>query len=159
MVTTRNKVSGGAGGRSRRACSEATSTSSVLGLAGSQVRAAGSSHQGILCAHSKMFRLGSLNLGAIRKKEGEVFETFNGRNIYLCGVEETRCWGSLCKSQNRMLTSKDSCYKLLWTGNKEWRVGIGILAAECWVGNVFDIVRISDWIILREQAIWEKINA
>ena len=113
-----NKVSGGAGERSHRACPEATSTSSVFGLAGSQVGAAGSSHHGKLCAHSKMLRFGLLNLGTLRKQEGEVVETLNGRNSYLYGVQGTKWWGGLWMSQNRLLTSKDSCNKLFRTGNR-----------------------------------------
>ena len=34
-------------------------------------------------------------------------------------------------SQNRIFTRKNSCYKFLWTGNKERKGSVGILLTEC----------------------------
>ena len=48
-------------------------------------------------------------------------------------------------------------YKFVWTGNKEGNGDIGILLAECWVANVFDVVCISDRIILLKLAIGKDI--
>ena len=77
-----------------------------------------------------MLRYGSLSLGTIRKKEGEVVESLTRRKIDLCGAQVTRWFGGLCKSQNRMLIGKDSHYKFFWTGNKEGKGGVGIQLAE-----------------------------
>ena len=67
------------------------------------------SHCGKLCEHLKTLRFGSLNLGTIRKMEGEVVETLTRRWINHCAV----CYCGICKTQNRMLTGKDSCYRVL----------------------------------------------
>ena len=152
MVTTRNSVSGGDGRCSRGACSDATLASSVSCLVGSRVQAAGSGHCGKLCKHSKMLRFDSLNLGTIKKKEGEVVTALTKRRMDLCAVQETRCCGGLCKSQNRMPADKDSHDKFFWTGSKGGKGSGGILLAECWVVNIFNMVRTSDRIILLKLA-------
>ena len=51
-----------------------------------------------------------------------------------------------------MLASKDSRYKFFWTVNKKGNADVGILLAEFWVPNVFDVVGISDRIILLKLA-------
>ena len=48
-------------------------------------------------------------LGTIRKMEGEVVETLTRRWINHCAV----CYCGICKTQNRILTGKDSCYRVL----------------------------------------------
>ena len=48
---------------------------------------------------------------------------------------------------NPKIGCKDSCHKFLWAGNTEG--GVNILLAECCVVNIFDVVRISDQIILK----------
>ena len=131
MVTTKYIGSGSGGRCSRRACPEATWASDVSGLAGSQVWAAGpshdstgpcfirgrnggrqrnqpTSHHGKLCEHSKKLRFVLLNLGTIRKKDAMVVEIYIRRRINLCGVQETRWGGGICKIQNRMLNGKVS---------------------------------------------------
>ena len=147
---------------------EATSASSVSDSVGSWVeaarsghhsswvRTAGSSHHSKLCKHSKTLRCDSLNLGTTRNKEGEVVKTVTGR-IDLCAVEETRWYGGICKSQNRMAISEDSHYKFFWTDNKEEKAGVGILLVEYWVVNVFYVVRIFDWILFLKLAIGTDI--
>ena len=73
--------------------------------------------------------------------------------------QETRWGGGICKSQNTILTGKDSRYMFLWTGNKEETGSVGILLARCLVANIFDTFRISDWIILLKQTIDKGIYA
>ena len=70
MVSARNTVSGGAGGCSRWACSEATSASNVLGLAGSRVWAAGSSYDGRLCEWAKTLVIKAIELMKCGKAAG-----------------------------------------------------------------------------------------
>ncbi len=135
----------------------AASASSVPGLAGSRVRSAGSFHGGKSCKHSKWLRIGTLNIGTLKGKTSEVVETVTRRRIDLCCLQETRWKGGLVPTQNRMLTGKDSCYKLFWAGNKEGSGGVGILLAERWVPNVFEVARVSDRIILLKLAIGTDI--
>ena len=87
-------------------------------LAGLRVWSAASGLHSKLCECSKNLRFGSLDLGTFGKKEGEEVETLTRRKIDLCTVHETRWCGGISKSQNRMLTGKDSRYKFFWTGNK-----------------------------------------
>ena len=70
MVSARNTVSGGAGGCIRWACSEATSASNVLGLAGSRVWAAGSSYDGKLCEWAKTLVIKAIELMKCGKAAG-----------------------------------------------------------------------------------------
>ena len=59
-------------------------------------------------------------------------ETLTRRRIDNCAVQDTRWYGGICKSQNRMLTGKGSRYKFFWAGNKDGKGGEGILLAECY---------------------------
>ena len=102
-------------------------------------------------------RLGLLNLGSFRKKEGDAAETLAKRGMGHFAVLETRWNSVICKSQNRFLTVSDSRYKFFWAGNREGKGGIGTLLAECWVANVSVVVRISDKILLLKLAIGKDI--
>ena len=120
MVITKNILSGGAGRCSGGACSQDTSASSVLRLTG--LRAAGSSHCVKLCELLKTLRFGSLNLGTIRKMEGEVVETLTfvrpkiGCSLARTHVTEFFWTGSKGKGQCRHPTGWMLGGKYIWNG-------------------------------------------
>ena len=104
--------------------------------------------------HQKMFRIASLNVGALRGRSREVVETVSRRGVDLCCLQEVRWRGaSAC-----MIVGKDSRYKVFWIGNKIGNGGVGILLAEEWVENVYDICMISDRLMMIKLAIDNDIT-
>ena len=92
----------------------------------------------------KSFRVGTLNVGTMKGKASEVVETASRRGVDLCCLQETR-W----KMEGvKQIVGKDSCYKLFWSGNDNATGGVGVLLAEEWCEKVFEVVRVSDRIIL-----------
>ena len=140
------------GSQSHGVCSMATSASSVSGLAGTRLWSSGCGHRGKVCEQSNKLRVGSLNVGTL-KNTAEVIETVSWRRINLCCLQETRWRGGLLKTQSRMFTGKNSCYKFFYANNKEGNDGVGIVLAQCWVANVFDMV-----LILLKLAIQKDIR-
>ena len=55
-----------------------------------------------------------------------------------------RCDASWSDASARMIVGKDSYYKVFWIGSENGNGGVGILLAEAWVEEVYDICRISD---------------
>ena len=81
------------------------------------------------------FRVGSLNVGTMCGCSGEVVETLTWRRIDVCCVQEIRWRGASA----RMITGKDTQYKMFWVGNYTGFGGVGILLAEKWVEKVIDV--------------------
>ena len=130
---------------------------SVSGLASSRVREAGSGHCGESSEHPTRFRVATWNVGSLKKRDSEVVETLSRRKVDLCGVQEHRWAGGLTPNQTRFIKGKDSRYKFYWCGNKEGQGGAGILLAEHWVDKVFEVMRISDRIILLRLVIGKAV--
>ena len=89
------------------------------------------------------FRVGSLNVGSMRGKASEVVETISRRRVDLCCLQETR-W----KTNLKLIAGRVSRYKYFGCGNDEGTCGEGILLAENWWEKVFEVIRVSDRIIL-----------
>ena len=82
------------------------------------------------------FQVGSLNVGSMRGEASEVVETMSRRRVNLCCLQETR-W----KTNLKLIAGRDSRYKY-------FGCGVGILLAEKWWEKVFEMIRVSDRIIL-----------
>ena len=93
------------------------------------------------------FRIGTLNVGTFRGKEGEVVETVSRRRIDLCCLQEIQ-WKSGVNPKPQIIVGKDSRYKFFWRGNEEGRGGVGILLAEKWWDKVSAVDRPSDRILV-----------
>ena len=65
----------------------------------------------------------------------EVVETLSRRKVDLCCVQETRYRGGHC----RIITGRDSRYKLFWSGNSKGTAGVGVFVAEKWIEKVFEV--------------------
>ena len=89
------------------------------------------------------FRVGSLNVGSMRSKASEVVETMSRRRVDLCCLQETR-W----KTNLKLIAGRDSRYKYFGCRNDEGTCGVGILLGEKWWEKVFEVIRVSDRIIL-----------
>jgi len=131
--------------------------SNVSGLASSRVREAQSGHFGESSEHPTRFRVATWNVGSLKKHDCEMVETFSRRKVNLCGVQEHRWAGGLTPKQTCFIKGKDSHYKFYWCGNKEDQGGVGILLVEHWVDKLFEVVRISDRIIVLRLVIGKAI--
>ena len=129
------------------------SVSGVSGLAPSQVWGAGSGHCGKSSKHLRNFRVGTLNVNTLKGRVCEVVETLSRRKVDLCCVQETRYRGGHC----RIITGKDSRYKLFWSGNSKGTAGVGVFVAEKWIEKVFEVKRVSDRIILVKIIVNQRV--
>ena len=126
---------------------------SVSGLAARGCGAAGSGPCGESSKCPKSFRVGTLNVGTMKGKASEVVETVSRRRVDLCCLQETR-W----KNEGvKQIVGKDSRYKLFWSGNDNATGGVGVLLAEEWWEKVFEVVRVSDRIILIRMTIGKTV--
>ena len=132
----KRKSSGGAGNH--------RVVSSDSGLAARGSGAAGSGPSGESSECPKTFRVGTLNVGTMQGKASEVVETVSRRGVHLCCLQETR-WK---KDGVKQIVGKDSHFKMFWSGNDNGTCGVGILLAEEWWERVFEVIRVSDRIIL-----------
>ena len=57
----------------------------------------------------------------------------------------------------KQIVGKDSRYKLFWSGNDNATGGVGVLLAEEWWEKVFEVVRVSDRIILIRMTIGKTV--
>ena len=85
------------------------------------------------------FRVGTVNVGTLSKRSGEVAETISRRNIDACSLQETRWKGTGA----RRITGKDTRPKLFWSGNNDGTGGVGIIIAEKWIDKVVDVAYVS----------------
>ena len=120
MAESTNEVTLGDAGRNQ------ISVSGVSGLAPSQVWGAGSGHCGKSSKHLRNFRVGTLNVNTLKGRVCEVVETLSRRKVDLCCVQETRYRGGHC----RIITGKDSWYKLFWSGNNKGTAGVSVCGRE-----------------------------
>ena len=79
----------------------------------------------------------------MRGKASEVVETTSRRRVDLCCLQETR-W----KTNLKLIAGRVSRYKYFGCGKDEGTCGEGILQAEKWWEKVFEVIRVSDRIIL-----------
>ena len=89
----------------------------------------------------------------MKGKASEVVETVSHRRVDLCCLQETR-W----KMEGvKQIVGKDSRYKLFWSGNDNATGGVGVLLAEEWWKKVFEVVHVSDRIILIRMTIGKTV--
>ena len=101
------------------------------------------------------FRIGTLNVGTLRGKAGEVVETMTRRGIDLCCVQEVRWRGG---NKPKTITGKDSTYKLFWKGNDKGNGGVGIFLAEKWWNKVAGVDRVNDRILALKLLVGQTVT-
>ena len=81
-------------------------------------------------------RIGSVNVGLLRAKDGEVVNMAVEGRLDFCSLQETRWRGEGAR--------KMGAYKLFWMGCEKWihGVGVGILVADRWIEK--DVKRVSE---------------
>ena len=100
-----------------------------------------------------LLRIASWNVGTLKGRSNEIVETISRRKIDICCVQEVRWRGA----STRLITGKDSVYKLYWVGNKEGTNGVGVFLAERWIESVYNIKRVSDRILLIKLILSDEI--
>ena len=65
----------------------------------------------------------------------KVVETLFRREVDVFCIQETRYRGGSC----RTIKSKDTTYKLYWSGSDKGTAGVGVFVAEEWIEKVFDV--------------------
>ena len=128
------------------AVAKATLASSVSGLAGSWVWAAGSDFHSKLCEYSKKLKFGPLNLNTIRKKDGKVVKTLTGRRIDPCAVQE-KWWGGEKQDANQKGLTLHVLPERQQRGNGWcWQPTAWMLGGECiWRGSHLRLNQTSNW--------------
>ena len=104
---------------------------------------------------SENLKIGTLNIGTLRGRSGEVVETLERRNLDICCVQEVRWRGASA----RMLTGKSSQYKLFWVGHDSGHGGVGVLVAARWVEHIIDVKRVDDRLMMVKFLVGKKAIA
>src|SRR5664279_5463849 len=81
-------------------------------------------------------RVGSVNVGTMRGRSGEIVKMMETRRLDFCCLQETRWKGGNARTIG-------SC-KFFWIGCEEGISGVGILVAEKWIEDVIEVKRIND---------------
>ena len=146
-MTSQNKSKSSGGAGNHRV------VGSVSGLAARGCGAAGSGPSGEYNESPKTFRVVTLNVGTMQRKASEMVETVSPKGVDLCCLQETR-WK---EDGVKQIVGKDPHFKMFWSGNDNGTGGVGILLAEEWWERVFEVVRVSDRIILIRMTIGKTV--
>lgn len=92
---------------------------------------------------SRTLRIGSLNVGSLSGRSGEVVEMAGRRNLDFCCVQETRWKGGSSKTEGM----KGRKYKIIWQGCSKGTAGVGMLVHERWIDSVKEVRRINERIL------------
>ena len=85
----------------------------------------------------------------------EVVETVTRRNLDVCCIQEVRGRGVSA----RLITRKNSEYKMYWVGNNLGLGGAGILVAGKWIDKIFDVKFLNDRLMMIKLLIGKRTIA
>ena len=94
-------------------------------------------------------RVGSVNVGTMRGREGEVVEMAASRHLDFCCLQETGWKGEGAR--------KLGGYKFFWMGREEGYHGVGVLVAEEWIEKVLDVKRWSERIMVLRVVVGRSV--
>ena len=93
--------------------------------------------RGSACQGSSIpLRIGSVNVGSLRGRDGEVVNMAVVGQMDFCCLQETRWRG---EGARRL-----GAYKLFWMGCEKGIHGVGVLVADRWIEKVLDVKRVSE---------------
>src|SRR5271157_5364162 len=98
-------------------------------------------------------RIGTLNVGSMKGRSGEVADMAARRKLDFCCLQETRWKGGSARS----LGKEGAMYKFLWAGCEEGLAGVGILVAEKWIEKVIEVKRISERIVVLRVTVSKSV--
>ena len=85
-------------------------------------------------------RIGSVNVGSLKGKDGEVVNMAVEGRLDFCCLQETRSRG---EGARRM-----GAYKLFWRGGEKGIHGVGMLVADRWIEKVLEVRRVSERVMV-----------
>ena len=102
-----------------------------------------------------MFRVCTLNVGTLRGRSGEIVETLTRRKVDVCCLQEVRWRGASA----RVITGKDSQYKLFWVGSSTGVGGVGLMVNRKWIDKITDVKRINERLMMIKLLIGKRVVA
>ena len=104
----------------------------------------GKKRGGLEASRACRLRIGSVNVGTLKTRSGEVVDMVARRKLDFCCIQEAR-W----KGEGTETLGKDGArYKFFWKGSDAGESGVGILVAEKYVEKVVSVERLSDRLIV-----------
>src|SRR5664279_4742913 len=94
-------------------------------------------------------RVGSVNVGTMRGRSGEIVEIMERRRLDFCCLQETRWKGGNARTIG-------SC-KFFWIGCEEGSSVVGILVAEKWIEDVIEVRRINDRLMVLRVRVGKSV--
>jgi hypothetical protein len=98
---------------------------------------------------SMSMRIGTVNVGTMSRREGEVSDMLERRGIDICCLQETRWKGGSA----RMLGG----YKFYWVGGKDGLHGVGLMVAREWVDRVIEVKRVSERMMVLRMSVGKVV--
>lgn len=105
------------------------------------------------CRDVVRLRVGSVNVGSLRKRDGEVVNMAGERRLDVCCLQETRWRGGSA----RMLGADRARYKVFWKGCDSGLAGVGVMVAEKWIEHVVEVKRVNERLMLLRLAVGKRI--
>ena len=94
-------------------------------------------------------RVGTVNVGTLRGREGEVVDMVDRRGLDFCCLQESRWKGGGAREMGE--------YKCFWSGDKEGAGGVAVLVARKWQEEVTEVKRVSERIMLIRIRVGKRI--
>jgi exonuclease III len=93
----------------------------------------------------RLVRIGTVNVGTMSKKTGDVTDMVARWRLDFCCVQETRWKGGSVRTMGK----KGERYKFFWAGSDQRGfAGVGILVAERWIDKVIEVKRVSERVMV-----------
>ena len=102
---------------------------------------------------STVLRIGTVNVGSMKERDGEVADMAARRRLDICCLQETRYKGGSAKT----IGHDDGWYKFFWVGCEEGVSGVGVLVAGKWIDNVVEVKRASERVIVLRLAMGKTV--
>ena len=94
--------------------------------------------------------MGTVNVGSMMKRSGEVSDMLSRRKVDVCGLQEVRFKNEGVKF---LQGGQKMRYKMFWKSGKEGQNKVGIAVQEEWVGSVVRVMRTSERLMAIELAL------
>ena len=98
-------------------------------------------------------RVGTLNVGSMSGRSGEVVEMVGRRKLDFCCVQETKWKGNGARS----IEAAGMKYKFFWKGGEDRSLGVGILVEEKWIEKVIEVKRVSERVMLVRVLVGKQV--
>ena len=101
----------------------------------------------------QVMRVGTVNVGSMHGRSGEVADMAARRRLDFCCLQETRWKGGSA----RTIGGDGARYKFFWNGCERGVSGVGVLVAERWIESVLEVRRISERLIVVRVVVGKSV--